>query len=282
MNMPKRKLETLETGEGNTKPPLKRMVPSKKWCFTYNNYPEDAVETLETIFSSLKCEYIFGEEVGENGTPHLQGYVEAPHKIRPIEKFQLDKGIHWEKARGDRSENIKYCAKDGKCVYSRELKPAKPLKLLNDEQLYDWQLEILEQIKEEPDDRTVHWYWSMEGNVGKTSFSKYLVAKHGATLIAGKANDVKNGIVTYVKENGGRTPELVVFPIPMSFDTMSYNMYEAIENIKDMFFYSGKYEGGSVCGNCPHVYIFANMPPDTTRLASDRWNIVNIDEPLET
>ena len=118
--------------------------------------------------------------------------------------------------------------------------------------------------------------------IRKTTFSKYLVAKHGATLIAGKANDVKNGIVTYVKENGGRTPELVVFPIPMSFDTMSFNMYEAIENIKDMFFYSGKYEGGSVCGNCPHVYVFANMPPDTTRLASDRWNIVNIDEPLET
>lgn len=278
----KRKLETLETENGNTKSSPKRVVPSKNWVFTYNNYPKEALETLETVFKHYGCEYIFGEEVGEEcGTPHLQGYMEAPIKVRPIEKFKLPKQISWRKARGSDKDNNIYCSKDGKTCFSHKFRPMKPLKLLDPKDMYDWQLEILELVKEEPDDRTIHWYWSHEGNIGKTTFSKYLVAKCDATLLSGKGADVRNGVIEYCKVNMGRTPEFVVFPIPRSF-SQEYISYEAIENIKDMFFYSGKYEGGSVCGNCPHVIVFANHPPDMLKLSSDRWNIVNIDEPLET
>ncbi|AXQ66620.1 MAG: putative viral replication protein [Circoviridae sp.] len=278
----KRKLETLETEDGNTNSPPRRAVPSKRWIFTYNNYPEDALETLETVFQQFKCEYIFGQEVGEEcGTPHLQGYIEAPMKVRPIEKFKLAKQISWRKARGSAEDNIRYCSKDGSTRHSHKLRPIRPLKLLCPNDMYDWQTEILDLIKEEPDDRTINWYWSHEGNIGKTTFSKYLVAKCGATLLSGKGADVRNGVIEYCKQNNGRTPEFVVFPIPRSF-SQEYISYEAIENIKDMFFYSGKYEGGSVCGNCPHVIVFANHPPCMDKLSTDRWNIVNIDESVET
>ena len=65
-------METMETEGGNTKPPpKKRCVPSKRWCFTWNNYPSDAMETLETIFKELDIEYLVGREVGE-GTGILQ------------------------------------------------------------------------------------------------------------------------------------------------------------------------------------------------------------------
>jgi len=99
--------------------------------------------------------------------------------------------------------------------------------------------------------------------------------KYGAIALSGKGNDVRNGVVNYMKENG-QTPELVVFPIPRSHN-VDYVSYEALENIKDMYFYSGKYEGGMVCGNCPHLIVFANQPPDTFKCSMDRWKIVNID-----
>ena len=44
----------------------------------------------------------------------------------------------------------------------------------------------------------------------------------------------------------------------------------ALESIKDMFFYSGKYEGGMVCGPNPHVMVFANEPPEYGILSKDR------------
>ena len=40
-----------------------------------------------------------------------------------------------------------------------------------------------------------------------------------------------------------------------------------------MFFFSGKYEGGMVCGPNPHVLIFANDEPDTHKMSADRWII---------
>lgn len=273
----KRKLETMEMEGGNTISPSKRSVPSKRWTFTYNNYDETAMETLERVFRQHDIEYIFGKEEGESGTPHLQGYLEAPLKIRPIEKLKLDRSIHWERAKGNRKQNVTYCSKDGCYVHSATMKPRRPLKLLTEEELYDWQRELLGLISEDPDDRTIHWYWSMEGNIGKTTFGKYLFARHGATILAGKGADVRNGVVEYSKRNDGDTPEFVIYPIPRSY-AAEYVSYEAIESVKDMFFYSGKYEGGAICGNCPHVLVFANHPPDTSKMSVDRWNIVQIDE----
>ncbi|WP_445779375.1 hypothetical protein, partial [Shewanella sp.] len=115
---------------------------------------------------------------------------------------------------------------------------------------------------------------SKGGNKGKTSFCKYLTVKHGAIALSGKAADMRNGVIDYQKTNGF-LPELVLIPIPKSFNT-DYLNYEGIENIKDMYFYSGKYEGGQVCGNPPHLFVFANEPPDTSKMSLDRWKVIEI------
>lgn len=105
-------METLETLGGNTKTPKVRPVPSKKWCFTAYG---DEMETLETKIRESKktIKYIIGNETcPETGRKHKQGYIEAENKIRPVEHFET-KTVHWEKTKGSRQENIKYCQKEG-------------------------------------------------------------------------------------------------------------------------------------------------------------------------
>ena len=48
----------------------------KNWFFTWNNYPNDAIETLETTFKQICIKYVFQREIGEEtNTPHIQGSI---------------------------------------------------------------------------------------------------------------------------------------------------------------------------------------------------------------
>ena len=49
-----------------------KMNRSRGWCFTLNNY---SVEEEETIRNAPCAYMLFGRERGDEGTPHLQGYV---------------------------------------------------------------------------------------------------------------------------------------------------------------------------------------------------------------
>lgn len=243
-----------------------RISGRKRWLFTFNNYPDDWQQQMEKGLE--RCFWFCGEEIAPTtGTPHLQGYVEFPVKVRPIGYKGFPKQISWQACNGDRKDNLIYCNKESGKKYGNLIPPRKIVFPTFDK---DWQIEVLEKIKEIPDDRTIHWYHGT-GGIGKTTFCKYLVEKHGAIIVSGKGADVRNAVLTYLNDKGCY-PELVLFPIPRSYNT-DYLSYEALENIKDMFFYSGKYEGGQVCGPCPHLFIFSNEYPETEKISKDRWMI---------
>lgn len=267
--------------EGNTisstSKTKKRISGAKRWMFTWNNYPEDWLAQMAPCLEGV--EWCAGYEVGEKGTPHVQGYAEFPEKVRPIGYRGCPKDVHWgdkdgKPCKGNRQHCVNYCSKDGKVEPKSTLKPPKGIKVWPMER--DWQKKILAEIEEEPDDRCIHWIWSKTGGTRKTSTCKYLAVKKNAIVLGGKAADVRNAICEYKKTNG-ETPELIVINIPKSF-AAEYVSYEAFENIKDMCFYSGKYEGGMVVGNSPHLYIFANFYPDVKKMTAEgRWSITNID-----
>lgn len=265
--------------EGNTitsAPPKKQISCATKWCMTLNNYTDDDLECISSIVPNLCSSYIVGLELGESGTPHLQCWFHFVKKCRPMSHFKetvLGNRPHWEKAKGNKDQNFNYCAKEGKVFISKPKIP-KAVKIWPCER--PWQKDVLGEIPEEPDDRTINWIWSRFGGTRKTSMCKYLVVKHGAIITGGKAADVRNCICDYLKTHG-HTPEIIVINIPRSFDPQ-YVSYEAFENIKDMCFYSGKYEGGMVVGNSPHLYIFANFHPDEEKCSKDRWRVRNIDD----
>ena len=259
---------------GNTKTtPIKQIAPSKRWCFVLNNYTQDEINSLVPKFQEYCKKYIVAKEVGEQGTPHLQGFFEFHTKRRPISVFNNIR-LHFDKARACDLDQVIYCSKEGSVIEKYGLPNIpRPLKVINPNRAF--QQEILEIVKGEPCDRKIFWYFG-EGNIGKTQFCKYLSHHHNAICLSGKGADVRNGVVEYKKIHGD-TPELVLFPIPRSYNT-EYLSYEALENIKDMYFYSGKYEGGMINGNAPHLIVFANEPPDISKMSIDRWEIFHINE----
>lgn len=250
-------------GRGNTRP-----SPAKRWCFTLHN---GKLSEVVPILKSLSNKGIIAKETGKSGeTPHLQGYIEFTDKKRPI--GILDKSTHWELAKGNSKQNYDYCAKEQgeiECWGFPE-----PLKIPLKEDLYNWQVDICNILDTVPDNRTINWYWSKDGGVGKTTFAKYLYVHYGTIALNGKASDIRNGIIDYL-ETKGDTPKSIIVNIPRCFNS-DYLSYEGLENIKDMYFYSGKYKGGMVCGNSPHLIVFANTSPDTEKMSDDRWNIVEI------
>lgn len=248
----------------------KRCSSAKNWCFTYNNYKKGDIETLITCFESdVSNKFIFGEEIGEkNETPHLQGYISCSKRIRPLEFFkELPKTIHWEVAKGNEIENIKYCSKDGKYYRSKNLKLPRKIKILEESQLYSWQKEIIEILIKEPDDRKIFWIWEPKGNCGKTTFCKYLSLKYGAIPIEGKKNDILYCAANY-------DSDIYVFDLERSME--DFVSYGAIEKIKNGYYMCAKFESKPIIRAIPHVFIFANFPPDKKALSLDRWVIKKI------
>lgn len=90
-------------------------MTSRSWCFTLNN---PTVEEIEVIDTNENRRYtIYGYEIGENGTPHLQGYIEMNSPVRQaaIKKI-LGNRAHIEKRHGDRESARRYCIKDGNWI----------------------------------------------------------------------------------------------------------------------------------------------------------------------
>ena len=222
--------------------------------------------------------WIGGEEVGESGTPHIQGYVEFPKKVRPIGYKGIPKEIHWEKAKSGKESNIKYCTKDGGRIHGT-IKVPRPLPVI---ELYGWQLEAKAQMESEPDNRSIFWWWSKKGGRGKSSFVRWAVHNKGAIVCSGKAADMKYLVVKY-KEKHGDWPDIVIFDVPRS--SRQYLSYTGIEEIKNGVFASTKYECDMIEMPYPHVFVLANFEPildeEDAEMSIDRYVVTNVDEEKE-
>lgn len=87
----------------------------KYWCFTLNNYTDDDEVLLGGFVECGWATYlVYGREVGDSGTPHLQGYVELPKRLRGSQlKERLGGRVHLERRRGTAEEASEYCEKEG-------------------------------------------------------------------------------------------------------------------------------------------------------------------------
>lgn len=253
--------------EGNTK-----SSRTRNYCFTVNNYSNIELDSIEKYLNNSNCDYVLGLEVGEEGTPHIQGCIKFKN---PVYFSALKKNIpraHIETQKGTWQQNIDYCTKGQK--YKTNMKKLMLIQSMTQmtQTFRPWQSEVLEIIKNEPDDRTIHWIYDFEGNSGKTWFSKYLFINHNAVYIdSGKAADIKFLFKdTYDKKN----IDVCVFDFTRSVE--GFVSYSALESIKNGIMFSSKYECSSFVFPIPHVIVFANFKPEMKKLSLDRWAIYSI------
>lgn len=85
------------------------MARTRNFCFTINNYSEQDEQDVQAI----DCKYVvYGREVGEAGTPHLQGFICFPTVKSFNQIKKLMPRAHIEAAKTIEAA-IMYCKKDG-------------------------------------------------------------------------------------------------------------------------------------------------------------------------
>lgn len=259
----------------------------RKYVFTINNWSKEELDTITQTLSNKNYRYIIGKEIGENKTPHLQGYLEANNAI----SFNVIKKImpraHIETAKGSTEQNFKYCSKDNDFITN--IRPGDLPGLAQHEIDYknyiekkyknviwkEWQQNILNIINTEPNDRSIHWIYDKEGNKGKSFLTTYLDFYEKTIITNGKASDVFNCVKNYL-DTEKISPKIIILDVPRS--NLEYISYLAIEKMKDGLFYSGKYEGGRIRLIPFHLFIFANEKPIESKLTKDRIELINISD----
>lgn len=292
-------VEKTEKGIGNTltMPVIEKKKSSKQdnqtkyWFFTEKT-ESDIESQLEKIEQKLLCickTFTFQvEKGGKSDYLHIQGCIVLKSKSRFTQiKNILSNSCHWEATKNQKNAEI-YCLKDETRVvkYKQYIYPQEEtIKKVIIEKLYKWQLEILEIIKKEPNNRIIYWFWSNKGCKGKSTFATYILDNiEERTLIF---EDNKKGDIYYAFSNGSknkdgsnndnyRSPKIVIIDLPRN-ESNNAN-YVALECLKNGRFLSTKYERKMIRFNIPHVFVFANEPPTFSKLSADRWVVKNVDQ----
>lgn len=266
-------------GDGNTSSRQSRGTYAKHWCFTWNNYRESDLDPISLYFRASAVKYVYQEERGESGTPHLQGYVEFRTKKRMVTlKRALGQSPHWERCRSPK-HSIDYCSDPSKRSVGGRIwifgLPA-PVTIISE--LRPWQQRVVSRLSADTwNDRSIEWWWEPTGNVGKTALCKYLVVRpeFNALYVSGKGNDVKFAVAAWLDANPDKRSRLIVlWDCPRTAE--DYISYSAIEAVKNGIFFSGKYESRQCVLDNPFVLCFANYPPRLEAMSEDRWKVEDI------
>jgi hypothetical protein len=132
----------------------------------------------------------------------------------------------------------------------------------------DWQQQLELELQTSPDPRKIIWYYDPIGNTGKTFFAKwkYQLDKFTAIVLGGEAKNIYHIL-------SKRTENTNTIIIDMSRACQHLVDYALIENLKNGYFQSGKYDSKMIVIPIPHLVIFSNFQPNISQLSLDRWEV---------
>jgi len=211
---------------------------------------------------------ICGEEVGEKGTPHLQGYINlsTPLSLSVMKNYLLRANL--SVAGGSDLDNQKYCSKDGTNIYEvgecRVGQGARTDIKMITQLIKNKEITLDELMFEYPDmyvkysrsfekmfnavmvprtePPTVYWLYGLAGT-GKT---RLCVEKHASHYI-------KDGTPWW---DGYTQQEAIII------DDFDNNIpYRTLLRILDRYVYQGQVKGSYVQINSPFIYITCEFPP---------------------
>lgn len=241
-----------------------------KFTFTLNNYTPAEEAAIRKFADSKATFAVCGKEVGENGTPHLQGYMNLRAQTRFTAIKKLMPRAHVEIAKGNDEQNNMYCGKDGDFWTVGEPQRAgkrNDLKVVADKIVagatstsvaaehpatyvkYYKGLEALAQAVQKKrdvnDPPTTIWLWGKSG-VGKTRFA-YDNLPHDQIFI-------KDGTSWW---NGYEGQQCILVD---DFD--GHWPFRDLLRFLDRYPYKGQVKGGYVEINSPFIIITCEFPPD--------------------
>jgi len=293
------------------------MPGAKNWCFTLNNYSESDVQRLLQLETASSVSYcVFGREIGESGTPHLQGFVSFVSRTTRQAAVALLGQAHFSVARQVQN-SIEYCKKDGNfeefgsppslssgkrsdidafkedVVHGnldfkslRELHsdvwakyPRFCVDYVNDHQpvrqvvehpFRPWQQTLYDELLGDPDPRKIKFLIDPRGNSGKSWFAHYFLSKDvrpAQVLLPGKKADM-----VYALQPG---IQVLFIDAPRSKQG-EYLQYDFLEEVKNGYVFSSKYESRMKTLPPCHVVVSMNEEPDLTKLSFDRYDLVRL------
>ena len=292
------------------------MSRAKNWVFTLNNYTEADVTRLGTLPDDVAY-ILFGREVGENGTPHLQGFISFSGRKRMAQvKTIIGGNPHVEVCRNIAASLI-YCKKENNFVehgemtagqgkrsdiesfkedvkaglldlrevrerhsdvYARSLRfcldyiqDHSPKKELPAHPLRQWQQDLNAILNVEADDRTIHFVVDLTGNGGKTWFAHYYDQLHDGVQVIqpGRKADMAFCLDPTIR---------ALFVDAPRSKQGEFIQYDFLEDIKNGYVFSSKYESRVKQLGKVHVVVMMNEHPDMLKLSADRYNVIVINE----
>jgi hypothetical protein len=138
-----------------------------------------------------------------------------------------------------------------------------------------WQQELIDRLKQPANDRQVHWYWSKQDGIGKSTLVRHLIRNMGGHEIMGLSRrDVScqvGSIVKSLKRN-----DIVIFDIPKEYGLKGKTVdYSVLTYMKDRYVWRGRKE---IDLPLMHILVLTYHPPNLEMLTKDRWVVQEIDQ----
>lgn len=258
---------------------------------------------------------IYGKETAPTtGTPHLQGFInfKIRHLLDDVKQI-IGSNPHVEVARkviacityckkshdwyefgkisrqGRRSdlEDFKEDVKKGMLslteirerhseVYSRSPRFVMeyvtdhfPRVIIPDHELRPWQQTLMARLSSPPDRRKIIFVVDEVGNSGKSWFAHWYCRKNEncQVIVPGRKVDMAYTLNELLK---------VIFMDAPRSKQGEYIQYDFLEELKDGFVFSSKYESRNKTYEPMHVVVNMNENPDMSKLSRDRYDIINI------
>jgi len=166
-----------------------------------------------------------------------------------------------------REEFSDVCAKYPRFV-SEYIRDNLPEPTLEDHPLYDWQQDLKDQLRTEPDSRKVIFVVDTKGNKGKSWFAHWYCKNNEKAFLMRPG---KHADMAYLVPQ----PLRVLF-LDCTRTQVEYLPYTFLEEMKDGYLMSTKYESCVKKYDLLHVVVLMNQFPDTTALSEDRYHVITL------
>lgn len=221
--------------------------------------------------------WVFQKESSDTGYVHYQGRISLKKKrtVASAKKVILEAGFLPEYFEPECNVNCKgeafyvtkkdtriegpWSDKDEVLYIPRQIREITALK--------PWQQYIVDHGTDW-DTRHINILWDPHGSTGKSTIKTYIRA-HKLGRFIPFVNDYKD-MMRIIMDCDKEKLYIIDIPRAIQKDRL-YQFYAGIETLKDGYAYDDRYHFRDEVFDCPNIWVFTNVLPETSFLSLDRW-----------